>query len=760
MNTPVISTATLHFKVAVAAPLNRLFDYLPPASTHADDRESGSISSISDAKDWIGCRVEVPFGKQMRMGIVVDFIDPDAQKDDRPKSQEKPHALKPIKRRLDQEPVFNAQMLDFAKWLSQYYLYPIGEALSIMLPAALRKGASLMPAPETYLKKRFTDLNELESSLKQAKKQLGLCARLAQADIPLAKAKKEFSSGIINALIDKSLIEVVEKDYQISRNWPQRLAFAEKFAANMEQSIAISAINAATSFHAYLLEGVTGSGKTEVYLQIIEPVLKAGKQVLILVPEIGLTPQTVVRFEKRFGPVVGVIHSALNDKERLRVWQQVKDGELGILIGTRSSIFTPLYKPGMIIVDEEHDESFKQQDSLRYHARDLAVYRAKQLDIPLVMGSATPSLESLHNALSGKYHHLQLTQRAASASMPTQLLLDIKGQALEFGIAPGLLDKMRVQLEQGNQVLVFVHRRGYAPAILCHQCGYVEECQDCENPFTLHKISNNIQCHRCGEYKAIPKSCPSCGHHELATFGLGTEQIEQGLQATFSSYSCVRIDSDSTRGKNKLNTLLNEINAGKHQILIGTQILSKGHHFPNVTLAIILNVDASLFSADFRAPEKLGQLITQLSGRAGRANKPGEVWLQTHQPQHPLLQDLIQNGFADYARSLLLERKAANLPPYEHQVLIRAESQDIDQILGFLNYAYGVLQQFAKLSLFGPFPCVIEKKQGRYRFMLIAQSASRQYLHAAVSKALPVIENNKVSNNLRWHIDVAPLDFS
>jgi primosomal protein N' (replication factor Y) len=725
-------------QVAVPVPLRKTFDYLLPEGQCVDE-------------SWLGCRVRVPFGRREHVGVVVS-IHTDAQVDQ--------HKLKRIIERLDTQPVLPSTQLTLGAWMSQFYLHPIGEVYATMLPASLRKGASALVPPVQMLKKSFEQLSDVEHSLKQAKRKLALCAKLAQSPIALQDSKKEYSPAIVKSLLEMGLAELVLEPYLANADWKQKLNIAPSLGANLEQSVAISAINQARGFQTYLLEGVTGSGKTEVYLQVIEPIVRQGKQVLILVPEIGLTPQTVARFEKRFGPVVGVMHSGLNDAQRLRVWQQAQSGEIGIVIGTRSSIFVPLHSPGMIIVDEEHDESFKQQDGLKYHARDIAVYRAKQLNLPLIMGSATPSLETLHNAFGRKYHHLILTQRAANASMPSQLLLDMKGQALQFGIAQGLLEKMRVQLEQGNQVLVFVHRRGFAPAVMCHQCGHVETCMDCDNPYTLHKVSQNMQCHRCASHKPIVHKCSQCGNPSLDTFGLGTEQIEEGLQGIFSDYSCVRIDSDSTRGKNKLSNLLEQINQGQHQVLIGTQILSKGHHFPNVTMAIILNVDGALFSADFRAPEKLGQLITQLSGRAGRANKPGEVWLQTHQPQHPLLQDLVQNGFADYARSLLLEREHANLPPYEHQILIRGESTNLSLVESFLHYARATLEQFTKLKTIGPLPCTIEKKQGRFRVMLIAQSTSRQYLHSAMQSALATIEAHPNGAKIRWSLDVAPLDFT
>jgi len=511
-------------RVAVPVPLRKAFDYLVPLTLCPND-------------SWIGRRVLVPFARRKHVAVVLSVH----ATSDVPRAK-----LKSILELIDEQAVIDANMQLLANWMAKYYLHPIGEVFATILPGALRKGANAAPEDEPYLCKNFAELTAIQVQLQQAKKQLALCAQLAGRDIPLNEAKQSFSGAVINELIKKDLIIKKLVPFAANTSWSQNLIFGEKNPANIEQSIAISAINQANSFATFLLEGVTGSGKTEVYLQVIEPVLIAQKQVLILVPEIGLTPQTVSRFEQRFGPIVGVLHSGLNETQRLRVWQQAKNNEIGIVIGTRSSIFVPLAKPGMIIVDEEHDESFKQQDNLKYHARDIAVYRAKQLDIPLIMGSATPSLETLHNALNKRYHHLQLSERAANASMPTQLLLDVKGQHLEYGIAPGLIEKMRGQLKQGNQVLIFVHRRGFSPALLCHQCGHVETCKACDNPFTLHKVSNNMQCHRCGAQQSIPKSCKECSTPSLDIFGLGTEQIETGSQEIFSEYSYFRIDREST----------------------------------------------------------------------------------------------------------------------------------------------------------------------------------------------------------------------
>jgi primosomal protein N' (replication factor Y) len=717
---------------------------------------SNAAVAASDDDALIGCRVLVPFGPRKCVGIVLRVGV---------ESEYEITKIKSVLKVLDSSPVCSEQMLQLGKWMSEYYHYPIGEVLHTLLPAALRKQQSGKTKPsvatESYLQltPASSAHEEVDELLARSAKQFDLYRMLEKGPLRVSIIKQQFTPAIIKALTEKNLIEKIELVEKVN-DWKAELSIAEKPVPNVEQAMAISTINLANSFDTMLIEGVTGSGKTEVYLQIIEPLLAAGKQVLILVPEIGLTPQTVGRFEKRFGIRVGTLHSNLNDTERLQVWQQAKEGSLGIIIGTRSSIFTEMKNPGMIIVDEEHDESFKQQDNLKYHARDIAVYRARQLNIPLVLGSATPSLESLHNALEKKYRHILLPNRAGSAAMPAQRLMNIKGQPMQYGIAQGMIDKMQVQLDAGNQVMVFVNRRGYAPALLCHQCGHVENCERCDNPMTVHKSANNLQCHRCADIRHLPKNCPACGHDELDTFGIGTEQLQQGLESLFPDFSTVRVDSDTVRGKGKLSKLLKDINQKKYQILVGTQILSKGHHFPDVTLVLILNVDSALFSADFRAPEKLAQLITQLSGRAGRSDKIGEMWLQTHCPEHPLLQDLINNGFSDFARYALLERKHACLPPHEHQICIRSESHHKHLSVHFLQLCAQLFTQFKYIKVLGPFPAFIEKRQGRYRNLLIIQSASRKYLQQATEQANKALSEMPVSKQVRWSIDVSPIDFS
>ena len=725
-------------QVAVPVPLRQLFTY----------EHSSALPG--------GVRVRVPFGSRKLIGIVVESNAVPAQRD----------KIKPIEEVIDETPVIDSSLQKMAQWLWQYYHHSPGEVMHAMLPVALRNGQSASPEPLNYVKAIQHDEAVVERELARAPKQKNCFSAVLNQPLVTSEARKLFSPAVVKALIDKELIEQVDivEDFK-PNDWLERFNIGAKPIPDKEQALAIAALNQQHgSFCISLLEGVTGSGKTEVYLQSIEALLKLGKQILILVPEIGLTPQTVSRFEQRFNIPVGVLHSQLSDNARLRVWQRARAGALGIVIGTRSAIFTPLKNPGMIIVDEEHDESFKQADGLRYHARDLAAMRAKEHNIPLLLGSATPALETLNNALSGRYTHLQLTRRAGGAQHTQQYVLDAREQPIHYGISEGMLTIMRQHINAGNQVLVFVNRRGYAPALLCHHCGETVTCKRCDRPYTVHRALNRLQCHHCGGTRAMPSHCNACNHNELVTAGTGTEQVEQGLTRLFPDAKQVRIDSDTIRGKDKLQQTLDAINRREYQILIGTQILSKGHHFPHVTMVAVLDCDGALFSADFRAPEKLAQLVTQLAGRAGRASKPGEMWLQTHNPQHPLLQDLVNNGYAHFARHALMERKASLLPPFISQFVIRAEATDSALAYGFLQRSREIMSlpenTVKELSISGPFPCLIEKRQGRYRFMLICGHQKRTPLHSVLRHVLPYLQALPESNKVRWSIDIDPTDFS
>lgn len=703
----------------------------------------------------VGVRVQVPFGRRTMLGLV---------QQSNVQAHIATEKLKYIEKVLDEHPVLDAEVFALCQWLAGYYHHPFGSVLHAALPVALRKGGSIQPREQRYWQLTPTAEHLEQTDLKRAPKQWQIIAQLqrgAMADNALAQL---FKRSIIRALEQKGLIESFAQAQQ-PQDWRTQLtnptAHAPALKATVEQALAITSLTARQQqFGISLLEGITGSGKTEVFLQAIAPVLQAGKQVLILVPEIGLTPQTVTRFEQRFGLPAGLLHSGLSDQQRLTVWQQARNNELGLVIGTRSAIFTPFAALGMIIVDEEHDPSYKQQDGLRYHARDLAAVRAKQQNIPLLLGSATPSLESLNNAVNGRYQHLQLNQRATGASLPPQQLLDIRQQPLHYGLAAGMIERIGQHLSLGNQVLLFVNRRGYAPALLCHDCGHVEQCHSCDKPFTLHLRLHKLQCHHCGQAKGLLKRCTQCHSPNLQTQGVGTEQLEQGLATLFPNQRCMRIDSDSIRGKGKLQELLEEISHSRVPLLLGTQILSKGHHFPHVTLVVMLAADGALYSADYRAAERFAQLLTQVAGRAGRNEKPGEMWLQTHDPGHPLLQDLLHNGYGHFARHALVERKQAQLPPFSFQALLRAEANQTRLAHDFLQQAAELLHPFQALTLLGPVPALMEKRQGRYRMQLVVQSSQRHLLQQALSQTIQQIEALPQASKVRWSLDVDPQDFS
>lgn len=530
---------------------------------------------------------------------------------------------------------------------------------------------------------------------------------------------------------------------------------------NRAQQQAVSIISSELHhFKPFLLFGVTGSGKTEVYLHTIQQCLKRGKQALLLVPEIGLTPQTLARFAQRFNIPIAVLHSSMTDKDRLQAWLMAKQGQAGIVIGTRSAVFTPLPNLGMIVVDEEHDVSYKQQDSLRYSARDIALLRGKLENIPVVLGSATPSLESFHHALRGNYQLISLPERAGNAKYPSFQLLDVRNQPLNQSLSTNLSTAMQRHLRAGNQVLIFLNRRGFAPTLMCHLCGWIASCRRCDARMTLHQNPLQLLCHHCGKQAALPSQCPACLGKQLITLGLGTQRLEQELRKQFPDYSLTRIDRDSTRRKGKMQDLLEDIHKQRSQILIGTQMLAKGHHFPNVTMVVILNIDDGLFSADFRASERTAQLLTQVAGRAGRAEQAGEVWIPTHLPHNPLLNKLIQGDYASYVQLALSERKAAQLPPYSHLALFRAEAMQAETALSFLNQVKKLFEvrEQNQIVVLGPIPAPMEKKAGRYRAHLLLQSQHRTVLHNLLENVVTNLETAKWAKKVRWSLDIDPQD--
>ena len=725
-------------RVALAVPLPRFFDYLYPP----------------DLTPIVGGRVLVPFGSQKRVGIVVDLpASSDVAKE----------KLKPIIDVLDAESLFNSTTWDWLAWSANYYRAALGDVLFQALPVKLRNGESAVKNDRTFW--RITDLGKqaLESGeLKRAKKQIEVLNLLITQD--LEKGNNEISSAIWSALKGKDYVEEIIVPTE-QKSWQQALGdeplvnLDNRLTLNKQQALAFSQLLFQEGFNVWLLEGVTGSGKTEIYLQYIEEVLKKGKQVLVLVPEIGLTPQTVRRFQARFNVEIDVLHSNLNDTQRLNVWERARTGQSAIVIGTRSALFTQFSDLGLIILDEEHDGSFKQQDGWRYHARDLGIVLAQKLNIPILLGSATPSLESVNNVQNGKYHHLVLSKRAGNATALRQFVIDLKHQRIQNGLSEPLLQRMQEHLEKGNQVLLFLNRRGFAPVLLCHECGWIDECHHCEKPYTYHQHQRVLRCHHCGAQKTVPMQCGHCGSTHLVTTGLGTEQLEETLKARFPQYNIARIDRDSTARKGKLEGYLEDIQQGKSQILIGTQMLAKGHHFPSVTLVALVNVDNALFSLDFRAEERLAQLYVQVAGRSGRAEKQGEVVLQTHYPDHPLLTTLLEKGYQAFAEETLKLRHNMGLPPFSFQALFKAQCRHSEEAENALSQlaSFFYEQKIEGLQVLGPIPAPFSKKAGQYRWQLLLQHVSRKQLQAALSRYSPELIK---SSQVRLILDVDPLDLS
>jgi len=504
---------------------------------------------------------------------------------------------------------------------------------------------------------------------------------------------------------------------------------------------------------------VTGSGKTEVYLDAIASAMAQGRQALVLVPEIGLTPQAVARFRARLGVPVAALHSGLADGERAAAWLAAARGEAPLVIGTRSAVFTPLARPGLVVVDEEHDASYKQVEGFRYHARDLAVVRARALGVPVVLGSATPSLESLANVDAGRYRALRLTRRAGAARTPSVEVLDLRGAKLDDGLAPRALAEIGAALDRGEQALVFRNRRGFAPVLLCHACGWHAECPHCERPMTLHAASAALHCHHCGLRRPRPADCPSCHDRGLMAVGIGTQRLEAMLAQHFPRHQVLRVDRDSMRRKGAFEALLAGLADGRPAVLVGTQMLAKGHDLPNLTLVVLADVDGGLFSPDFRAPERLAQTIVQVAGRAGRADKAGRVLLQTHQPGHPLLARLLGGGYGAFALAELQERRALDLPPFGAHALLRAEARAQAPLDAFLGAARALFSDATAVAARGPLPAPMPRRAGMLRAQLVLESPRRGALHAALGARLDALHALREARAVRWSLDVDPIDF-
>jgi primosomal protein N' (replication factor Y) len=735
-------------RVALAIPLHKQFDYLLPDSLFN-----------TEVDNLVGCRVRVPFGGQRQMVGVICEINPHCDY--------APDKLKKISQLIDTAPLLSKPLWSLLRWAAFYYQHPFGDVFQQAIPTLLRQGKTAAFKSTEYWQLSQADFNL--DDFKNAKRQQQALTLLQKDKLTTEQLKEQaVSRQILNALQEKGLIKTVALQPQCDLDWPKRFCESpQKPRLTAEQAIAVTTVTQQMErFSCFLLEGITGSGKTEVYLNILKPVLQAGKQVLVIVPEIGLTPQTVQRFQNRFNVPVYLKHSGLNAREQLDTWLHGKQGSAAIIIGTRSAVFSDCKDLGLIIIDEEHDSSFKQQDGFRYHARDFAIKRAYQENVPIVLGSATPSLETLHNALQGKYQHLHLTQRAGNAKPPSCSLINLSGLPLKSGLSPQLIELMQQHLAKNNQVILFLNRRGYAPVLMCHECGWLLKCPRCDAFYTYHKSANYLHCHHCASTLPVPQQCPDCGSTQLITTGVGTEQLEETLQTLFPDHPTIRIDRDNTRKKKSLNQYLSDINKGKYKILLGTQMLAKGHHFPDVTLVALIDVDGALFSNDFRASERLAQLFTQVAGRAGRADKKGQVVLQTHHPEHSLLQELINNGYLAFSRNALQQRVLAMLPPNSYQALLRAEAMNATQAENFLTLCRQILEQLVdttktnnKLLILGPIPAAMERRAGKYRFQLLLQSEQRSVISLTLQQALTRLDNLPEGRKVKWSIDVDPIDF-
>jgi primosomal protein N' (replication factor Y) len=532
-------------------------------------------------------------------------------------------------------------------------------------------------------------------------------------------------------------------------------------ALNADQQAAVDAIAGAIGgFQVFLLEGVTGSGKTEVYLRLIERLAARNQQALVLAPEIGLVPQLAARIGGRLGRPPALLHSALGERARLDAWRAARNGEAGVVLGTRSALFAPLPQPGIIIVDEEHDLAYKQQDGVRYHARDVAILRARRLGVPVVLGSATPSLESLHNTVRGRYRLLRLPQRAGLARAPSVSVIDLRARRLDAGLSETLCERIGEHLAADGQVLVFHNRRGYAPTLLCHGCGWVARCTRCDARLVWHQASSALHCHHCDARRARPEVCPDCGSSALRALGAGTERLAQTLAARFPAANAARVDRDSTRRRGALPALLDGAQRGEHRLLIGTQMIAKGHDFPAVTLAAIVDADHGLYSADFRAGERMAQLIVQVAGRAGRAERAGELILQTHHPDHPQLRLLLDAGYARYAEAALAERRTAQMPPYSHLALLHAECTRPEPAQQFLAAARraGEALSVKGVDWYGPMAAPMEKRAGRYRAHLLLQATRRQDLQTLLGLWVSGLYALPEARRTRFALDVDPME--
>jgi primosomal protein N' (replication factor Y) len=722
-------------QIALDTPLRRVFDYRPPA--HFDGPGAPPL----------GVRVRVPFGRRQLIGILVGVACESAVV--APK-------LKEALAILDEQPIVDPVTFDLLRWAAEYYHHPIGEVFAAALPVSVRAGQPAQPASPWWCVSE-TGRRELSApSGRRAPQQRALLAWLRDRGRATGdEAGAAFQPAQLRALA--------------ARGWVMRAAAPEpeavesrpsEVALTLHQAQCVAAILASLPrYAAHLLYGVTGSGKTEVYLRVIAAAIADGGQALVLVPEIALTPQLVDRFRRRFRSGVVAVHSALSGTERRDAWRAAHQAQARIIIGTRSAVFTSLPNLALIVVDEEHDASYKQHEGFRYSARDLAVIRARGAAVPIILGSATPSLETLENSATGRYFKHLLPQRAGTAQPPRMTLVDLRKHAADQGLSTPAMQAMAQHLKAGGQIIVFLNRRGYAPCLYCNACGWVAPCARCDARMTLHRRAQQLRCHHCGAHSGVPNICGSCGQ-ALNPVGQGTERVEETLARLFPEAPLARLDRDTASARGAVQSVLDRVHSGEARILIGTQMLTKGHHFPEVSLVVILDADQGLFASDFRATERLAQTITQVAGRAGRGRLAGEVLIQTQFPEHPLLNRLIKDGYEGFAVSALEERREAGWPPYSRLAMLRAEAKDSLGLDAFLRAAQdcSALLNEAAVKVLGPASALIARRADHFRAHLLVETASRATLQRFLKNWLPLVERLPGPPGLRWSIDVDPLE--
>jgi len=718
-------------RVALPVPLRQLFDYR---------------SADPEVRPLAGQRVVVPFGRRKLVGVIIELTD----------TSELPlEKLENVMVYPDEnQTVLSEESLSLLKWCWYYYKHAPGEVVFNALPPALRKSTGVIPSPPLQYGLTSAGINRLHEPPGRIRAQIGLLRAMRDGAVSDLQLRQVSSSW------RKLLSHLLEKGWVYSKAQAAAQLNIQKGPVLLdEQKHAVERIgNSIGSYHCHLLDGITGSGKTEVYLRLIGQVLQQGGQALLLVPEIGLTPQLLNRFKQRLGFEPVVTHSGLSEGQRLKAWAMAKTGLARLVIGTRSALFLPLPDLQLIILDEEHDASFKQQDGFRYSSRDVAVKRAADLDIPVVLGTATPSLESFNNAVRKRYSWHRLRQRATGADEPRWRVLDLLQQSMTGGISTTAIEAIGETLEKGEQALIFLNRRGYAPVLLCHECGWHAVCQRCDANMTWHKLTHKLLCHHCDNGARIPVVCPECGADALQGAGEGTEQLEQVLRKSFPETPLLRFDRDTVRKKGEFERLSQQVRMGEPCVLVGTQMLAKGHHFPQVTLVVIVNLDQALFSADFRAVERMGQLMVQVAGRAGREQLPGEVILQTHYPQHQLLLRLLSSGYEAFADDISNDRRIACLPPFAYQALLRSDAHKKEQVRAFLDQAKQCFP-IGEATIYGPFPAMMERRSGRTRWYLLVQAENRAILHRQLDQWLLRFQKLSSARKVRWVVDVDPQDY-